>query len=157
MSPVEHAADGAQLLAEVDDVPGNQLGGIDAQLDRVVLAVDAKGVEADRLEDIVALQPLEPAVDVGSGEGKHVAHVQPFGRRIGEHHEVVEGPLGPVQVGLVGVPLGPSSLPLGLDQVGAVGQHVGPSGILLHSRLGRLHGTGPSRRRPSRVCRECTG
>ena len=54
----------SELPAEVDDVARDQLGRIDAQLDRVVLAVDAEGVEPDRLEDVVALEPLEPAVHV---------------------------------------------------------------------------------------------
>ena len=43
---------------------GIRIGGVDPHLDRVVLAVDAEGVVADRLEDVVPLQPLEPAVDV---------------------------------------------------------------------------------------------
>ena len=64
MPPVEHAADASELAAEVDDVPGDQLGRVDAQLDRVVLAVDAEGVEPDRLEHVVPLKPLEPAVGV---------------------------------------------------------------------------------------------
>jgi hypothetical protein len=55
VAPVEHAADPAELAAEVGDVLGDQDARVDAQLDRVVLAVDAEGVEADGLEDVVAL------------------------------------------------------------------------------------------------------
>ena len=109
-----------ELAAEVLDVLRDQDRGVDPLLDRVVLAVDPERVVADRLEDVVPLEPLEPAVDVRPGEGEHVPHVQPLGRWVGEHHEVVERPLRPIEVGLVGVALGPAGLPLGLDGVGVV-------------------------------------
>jgi hypothetical protein len=61
------------------------------------------------------LKSLEAPVDVGTRERKHVADVQPFGGGIRKHHEVVERPLGTVEVRLVGVPLGPARLPLCFD------------------------------------------
>ena len=98
----------------------DQLGRVDPDLEGEVLGVDAEGIEAHRLEDLVAPQPLEAAVDVGAGEGEEVADVQPLGRGVGEHHQVVERPLGLVEVGLVGAPLGPARLPLGLDEVRSI-------------------------------------
>jgi hypothetical protein len=148
VAPVEHAADAFELPPEVRDVPRNQLRRIDADLDGVVLTVDAERVVADGFEDLIALQPFEPAVHVAAGEGEHVPHVQPLGRGIGEHHQVVEGLDRAIEVGLVDVPVGPARLPLGLDGLRTVGHHVGRTWILLHSRLGRLHDAGSSRRRP---------
>ena len=133
--PVEHPADPAELAAEVLDVLRDQDRGVDPLLDRVVLAVDPERVVADRLEDVVPLEPLEPAVDVRPGEGEHVPHVEPFGRRVGEHHQVEERPRGPVEIGLVGAALGPAGLPLGLDGVGVVGR----------VRRGGRHGQGLGR------------
>ena len=118
--PVEHPAEAGELAAEVDDVARDQLGGMGAKLDREILAVNAECVEADRLKDVVSLQPLEAAVDVRAGEREEVPDVQPLGGGVGEHHQVVERPGGAVQVGLVGAPLGPAGLPLGLDRAGLV-------------------------------------
>ena len=61
VAPVEHATDALELAPEIGDVAGNQFGGMEPYLDRVVLAVNAEGVIADRFEDIVPLQPLEPS------------------------------------------------------------------------------------------------
>jgi hypothetical protein len=83
-------------------------------LERVVLAVDAEGVEAERLEDVVAPLAAVAAVDVRTGEGIGVADVQLFRRWVGEHHQAVEG-ARPFHVCAVGVALGPDPLPLGID------------------------------------------
>jgi len=37
--------------------------------------VDAEGIESHRLEHVVALNPLEPAVDVRAREREHVPDV----------------------------------------------------------------------------------
>ena len=73
--PVEHAAEPAQLAAERGDVSRDQLCGIGADGERVVLGVNAEGVETHRLEHVVALESLEPAVDVRAREREHVADV----------------------------------------------------------------------------------
>jgi len=79
VGPVEHAADAFQLLAEPADVALDQRLGMDVGTNREVLAMDAEGVEPDRLEHVVAAHPREPAVDIGAREGVDIAHVQALG------------------------------------------------------------------------------
>jgi hypothetical protein len=96
---------------------------MDPLLEGEVLGVDPEGVEADRLEDVEALEALEAAEDVGAREGVDVPHVQPFGRRVGEHHQVVEGARGAAELLLrprVRPPLVPPRLPLPLDLGGLI-------------------------------------
>src|SRR5690606_15318242 len=116
--PVVHRARALELPREVGDVLRDQLHRVGADLEREILRVDAEGVEADRLEDVVALEAPEATVDVRAREGVDVAHVQPLGGGVGEHHQVVERAARLVErllrVG-VGAALGPDLLPLGLD------------------------------------------
>src|SRR5213082_2475786 len=130
--PVEHPAEPAKLAAEGLDVLRDELGRIDPHRERVVLRVDTERVEPDGLEHVMALQPLEPSVDVGAGECEHVPHMQAFGRRIGEHHEVVERPTRVIEIGLVGVLAHPALLPLGLDQLRVVRRDLGHKSLKLH-------------------------
>ncbi len=118
--PREHPPHPRQLAGEVGDVARNQLGRVHPNLDGEVLGMDPEGVEADRLEHLVALHPLEPAEDIGAREREEIPHVQPFGRRIGEHHQIVEGPLGAVEIRLIGALSRPPLTPLGLDRFGQV-------------------------------------
>jgi hypothetical protein len=87
--------------------------------------VDAERVEAERLEHGVPLQAHEAAVHVGAREGEQVPHVQPLGRRVGEHHELVERALAAGEVGRVGAALLPALLPLLLDGRRVVAVDVG--------------------------------
>jgi len=73
--PVEHAAEALQLPPERLDVLGDEPRRVRADRQSVVLGVDAEGVEPDRLEHVVALEPLEAAVDVRAREGEHVPYV----------------------------------------------------------------------------------
>ena len=73
--PIEHPAEAAQLPAKGRDVLRNQLGRIGPDIERVILGVDPERIEAHGLEHVVALEALEAAVDVGAGEGEHVADV----------------------------------------------------------------------------------
>ncbi len=115
MFPGEHPAHADELAGEVRDVARNEFGGVDPDLQGEVLGVNPEGVEADRLEDVPPLHPLEAAEDVGAGEGEEVADVQPLGGGIGEHHQVVERPSGVVEVDLVGATVAPPVAPLGFD------------------------------------------
>ena len=117
-------------LGEVGDVARDQLGRMLADLEGKILGVDAEGIEADRLEDLVPLHPLEATEDIGAGEGEEIADVQPLGGGVGEHHQVVERPLGPVEVGLVGAALPPAVAPLALDVAREVALGVG--GVVGH-------------------------
>ena len=137
MAPVEHAAHPLQLATEVGDVAGNQFGRMQADLDRVVLAVNPERVIADRLENVVPLQPLEPAIHVAAGKGEHVPHMQPLGGGIGEHHQVVERPGSAVEIRQIGATLSPAGAPLGFNLFGpvVVGDGVGHRG-------GNLRGAG---------------
>ena len=95
--PVEHGAEQPQLASEVGDTARHQARRVLAHPQREVLGVDAECVEADRLEDIVPAQPAVSPVDVRSAEGEDISEMQSLSRRVGEHHQVVEGPLRRVE------------------------------------------------------------
>ena len=61
---------------------------------------------------VEAAQALVAPVDVGARERVEVPDVQPLGRGVREHHQVVERVLGPIEIRLVGASLGPQALPL---------------------------------------------
>jgi hypothetical protein len=123
--PVDHEPRSLQLAAEVLDVPRNEIGGVDPDLQRVVLRVDAEGVEANGLEHRVPLETLESSIDVVSGEREEVADVQSLRRRIREHHQGVERPGAGGEVGVVASAGLPAGLPLPLDGVRVVAVRLG--------------------------------
>ena len=59
---------------------------MNALLQGEVLGVDPEGIEADRLEDLLPGEALEAPVHVRAREGKDVAHMEPLGGGVGEHH-----------------------------------------------------------------------
>ena len=115
MLPVDHEANAAQLASEVLDVLRNQPHRMPADLQGVVLRVDAERVKAYGLEDAVPLQALKSSMDVGTREREDVPDVQPFGRRVRKHHQLIERGRRRLQVGLVGAALLPAALPFELD------------------------------------------
>ena len=95
VAPVEHRADARELvLAEVCDRAAHDHRGMLADLHRVVLGVDAEGIEPHRLEDGVPHEAPPPAVDVAAREGNDVPDVEPLSGGVREHHQVVEGSVG---------------------------------------------------------------
>ena len=78
MVPVEHAPEALQGAGEVLDVLGDQVVGVAADLQGMVFRMDAEGVKADGLEDVLAVEPLEAPIHVGAGVGVNVADVQPL-------------------------------------------------------------------------------
>ena len=62
--PVVDSADALELAAHVFDVAHGPDVGVDAVLDGGVLGGEAEGVEAHRVEDVVALHAPEAGVDV---------------------------------------------------------------------------------------------
>ena len=92
--------------------------------------MDPEGIESDGLEDLVALHPLEAAEDIRAGEGEEIADVQPLGGGVGEHHQVVERPLGTIEIGFVSAVSAPTAAPLGFDVAGLVALGIG--GVLGH-------------------------
>ena len=92
--PVVHAAEALQLPREVGDVLGDEFVRVRADLERVVLRVDAERIEAHGFEHVLAAQAPVSSVRVGAHVRVHVPDVQPLRRRIGEHHQVVVGVLG---------------------------------------------------------------
>jgi hypothetical protein len=56
MVPIDHQAESAQLAPEILDGLGDDLFGVGADSEGVVLRVDAEGVEPNGFEDIVTLQ-----------------------------------------------------------------------------------------------------
>src|ERR1039458_8961778 len=150
VGPVDAQPDPFELASEVLDIASGQGGGMLADLERVVLRVDAEGVEAEWLEDVIPLLAAVAAVDVRPGECVGVADVQLLRRWVGEHHQAVEGSW-PAHVGAVGLALRPAPLPLGVQyrQVETVETEAGGGGDLaLHGghRLPR-HGRGNGRAR----------
>jgi hypothetical protein len=116
LAPVHHEAGALELAAEVGDVARDELHRVLPDLEREVLRVDAERIVAQRLEDRMPLQPLEPrAIDITAGEGEEVPDVQPFGRRVREHHQRVERTLAGGDVRLVGAALGPTLAPACFD------------------------------------------
>ena len=115
LRPVHHEAGAVELAAEVRDVAGDQLHRVAPDLQREILRVDAERVIAERLEHRVALQALESRIDITAGEGEEVPDVQPFGRRIREHHQRIERRLAARDVRPVGLALGPALAPARFD------------------------------------------
>ena len=113
--------------------------GMLADLHRVVLGVDAEGIEPHRLEDGVAHEATPAAVDVAAREGDDVPDVQPLGRRVRKHHQVVEGPVGVVELGTVVAALVPDAAPACLDRRVVV--HVEPARIRRDRGGERVHDT----------------
>ncbi len=124
--PVVHEPHPPELASEVLNVSRDQLHRMDAQLQGEVFRVDAESVEADGLEDVVPLQPLETAVDVRAREGVHVPHVQPFRRRVGVHHQVVVGAFRPIDVDPIEAGLLPALPPPLFDRYRVVALSHGP-------------------------------
>src|SRR2546430_13371433 len=58
VTPVEHAPEAPQLPAEGLDVLRDELRGMRADRERVVLGVNAERVEPDRLEHVGSVEPL---------------------------------------------------------------------------------------------------
>ncbi len=142
--PVVHETHPPELASEVLNVAWDELHRVYAQLQGEVLRVDAESVEADGLEDVVPLQPLETAVDVRAREGVHVPHVQPFARRVGVHHQVVVGAFRPVEVDPVEAGIFPALLPPLFDRRRVVALSHGPA-IPLSVATKDEAGSGPPR------------
>ena len=90
---------------------------MNALLEGEVLRVDTERVEADWLEDPFAGEALKASVDVRARKRIDVAHVEPLGGGVGEHHQLVVpifGSLEGVAGEAVGALLIPTTLPLGL-------------------------------------------
>src|SRR5207244_3123062 len=68
VTPVEHAPETPQLTAEGLDVLGDELRGMRADRERVVLGVNAERVEPEHRDLPPSAEPLEPAINVGAGE-----------------------------------------------------------------------------------------
>ena len=117
MVPVEHPTDLPELAGEVGHVRRNEVHRVNALLQGEVLGVDTERIEADRLEDLFTGEAVEASVYVRTRERKDVAHVEPLGRGVGEHHQLVVPVLGGLE-GVagegVGAPLIPPALPLSL-------------------------------------------
>lgn len=98
--------------------------------ERVVLGIDAEGVESDRLEHDPAATALEPSPRVGTGVRQGVTDVQTRGRGIRELDQVVQAvsPAGVVEIDVVQAVGGPPGAPPGLDLGVVIGQgHRGSS------------------------------
>ena len=84
-------------------------------LDGIVLRGQAEGIEADGVQDVVALHALFASDDVHGRKGAGMAHMEALTGGVGELDEAVE--LGALVPGDGGVGLGllPPLLPLFLD------------------------------------------
>ena len=155
VAPVHHQPRALHLPAEVVDIPGNELARMHADLDRVILGVNAECVKAEGLEYGVPLKPLESSMDVISREREEVAHMQPLRARIREHHQRVERVRPIRQVGRVRTFRLPARLPLLLDggrivSGGRVAAGMWCCEVFHGSRVSRL-GAGPGAVRRGRL------
>jgi hypothetical protein len=118
--PVEAEAHPLELPAHVLDVRLGPLARHHAALDGGLLGRLAETVPAHRVQDVEALQALEPRERVADGVVAHVPHVQKA-RGVGQHLQAVEALLARrVGVGLEGARLLPAPLPLLLDLLGEI-------------------------------------
>src|SRR5689334_20944300 len=90
MAPIDHQTAALKLAAEVVDVLRDQVGRVDADLEREVLGVDPEGVVPERLEHGVPLEPLESSIYVVARKREEVPDVQALSRRVRKHHQGVE-------------------------------------------------------------------
>ncbi len=120
--PVDRQPHGLELGAHLLDIGMGPGGRMRALGHGGVLGRQAERVPTHRMENVVALRPLEPADHVAQRVVAHVTHVNPA-RRIGKHLEhVVLGPLC-IGRGSEDPPIIPASLPLGLDLLVRVTVH----------------------------------
>ena len=121
LTPIDHQPRALELPLKIRDILGRQLHRVRADLERVVLRVDPERIVAEWLEHIMSQQPVIAGRNITAGEREQVPHVQPFSRRIREHHQRIERPLGVLESGVVRAAFSPSGAPFGLDQRGCVG------------------------------------
>ena len=113
--PVVAEADPIQLRPEIFDIVFGGYGRWDAVLDGVLLSRQPKGIIAHGMQNIEALQALEPAVDVAGDVAERMTDVQACSAGIGKHIKhiafgtprIVGHPIGPLDI--------PSFLPFPLD------------------------------------------
>jgi hypothetical protein len=121
-----------QLGAVALDVRLGRRPRVRAGLHRVLLGGQPEGVEAHRVQHVVAGHPQVAAQHVGADEAQRVAHVQPGAGRVGEHVQQVDlvAPRGgqlrvaqlTTRVGRVeGAVIAPVVLPAALDPTGQRG------------------------------------
>src|SRR5438067_2445200 len=87
------------------------INGVSVSFDSVVLRVYPESIKANWLENIIALHPLEPAKNIRAAKSIDAPHMQSFGRRIREHHQIIERMLGSLEIRLIDPGLLPYSLP----------------------------------------------
>ena len=88
--PIETVAQHFQLAGEVGDVLLGDDGGVDMVLDGVVLRGQAEGIEADGVQNIIALHTLFTGDDIHGREGPGMAHMETLTGGVGELDEAVE-------------------------------------------------------------------
>jgi len=59
-------------------------------LNRIVLTMYSKSIQTNRLKYIKTHHSLIPTIYVSSGKGIHIPHMQPLGRRVRKHHQVIK-------------------------------------------------------------------
>ncbi len=121
--PVPHGAHGAQLLAHVGDVAVGPLLGMDAALDGGILGGQAKGVEANRVHDVVAAHAQVAGACIGRRHCIPVANVQ-VAAGVGQHGERVKLGARPVHLCAVEAIALPALLPALLNLFGCVARRV---------------------------------
>ena len=108
--PVEAQSEPLHLLAVAGGIAGGRFGGVHAGINGVLFGGQAKGIEAHRVQYVVAGLPLLPRYDIGTDVPQRVTYVQPRARGIREHIEYVVFRL----IRGVGRPVGFMLLPVGL-------------------------------------------
>ena len=109
-------------------LPSVDVFGMDAALDRGVLGRQAEGVPAERMQDVEALQPLQPRDDVADDVVADVPDVRVPGR-VREHLEAVKLRLRRIFGDFKGAGVGPVRLPFPVQFLRVIFSHDDPSRI----------------------------
>ena len=131
--PVEREAQRLHLFDHVVDVGIGPVLGVAAAGHGGIFGRHAEGVEAHRVQHVVAGGNLVTGDHVTHGVVAHMAHVQ-LARGVGEHLEHVVFRLAALHRGGEGFGLGPGLLPFRLDRGGIIARHMRvPLGVLRSS------------------------
>src|SRR5260221_5182916 len=89
-APVEHCSDLLKLIIKILLRYFSVLHRVPSNFKGVILAMDSKSIQTNRLKDFVALHTLKPTVHIRTGKRIHVPHMKTLCGWVWKHHEVVE-------------------------------------------------------------------
>jgi len=76
-------------MGEITYIIGDQSAGMRISADRKIFRMDTERIKTHRLKDIIPLRTHEPGMKITAYKSKNIAHMQPFSRGVGKHHQIV--------------------------------------------------------------------